>query len=74
MSVFFQAAAYQAFMRAHSHIETKRREPWLYDASTLALIRDALRKRYALLDFWLVCTPMYIHTSYTYIQYIHHYL
>ncbi|CAB3247164.1 unnamed protein product [Arctia plantaginis] len=60
MTRWYQAAAYQAFMRAHSHIETKRREPWLYDASTLALLRDALRKRYALLDFWY--TLFYEHT------------
>ncbi|XP_075987890.1 glucosidase 2 subunit alpha isoform X2 [Anticarsia gemmatalis] len=52
MTRWYQAGAYQAFFRAHSHIETKRREPWLYDAATLALIRDALRRRYALLDFW----------------------
>lgn len=52
MTRWYQAGAYQAFFRAHSHLETKRREPWLYDAPTLALIRDALRRRYALLDFW----------------------
>ncbi|XP_060808019.1 neutral alpha-glucosidase AB [Amyelois transitella] len=52
MTRWYQAGAYQSFFRAHSHIETKRREPWLYDADTLALIRDANRRRYALLDFW----------------------
>ncbi|XP_053620573.1 neutral alpha-glucosidase AB [Plodia interpunctella] len=52
MTRWYQAGAYQPFFRAHSHIETKRREPWLYDAQTLSLIRDANRRRYALLDFW----------------------
>ncbi|XP_023954548.1 neutral alpha-glucosidase AB [Bicyclus anynana] len=52
MTRWYQAGAYQAFFRAHSHIETKRREPWLFDATTLARIRDAVRRRYALLDFW----------------------
>lgn len=52
MARWYQAGAYQAFFRAHSHIETKRREPWLYDPATMALIRDANRRRYALLDFW----------------------
>ncbi|XP_050680339.1 neutral alpha-glucosidase AB [Leptidea sinapis] len=52
MTRWYQAGAFQAFFRAHSHIETKRREPWLYDATTLARIRDAVRRRYALLDFW----------------------
>ncbi|XP_032524398.2 neutral alpha-glucosidase AB [Danaus plexippus] len=52
MTRWYQAAAYQPFFRAHSHIETKRREPWLYPAATMGRIRDAVRRRYALLDFW----------------------
>ncbi|XP_045457347.1 neutral alpha-glucosidase AB [Melitaea cinxia] len=52
MTRWYQAGAYQAFFRAHSHLETKRREPWLYDAATTARLRDAVRRRYALLDFW----------------------
>ncbi|XP_028027500.1 neutral alpha-glucosidase AB [Bombyx mandarina] len=60
MTRWYQAAAFQPFFRAHSHIETKRREPWLYPAATTALIRDANRKRYALLDFWY--TLFYEHT------------
>lgn len=61
MTRWYQAGAYQAFFRAHSHIETKRREPWLYDASTTARIRDAVRRRYALLDFWY--TLFYEHSQ-----------
>nr|BBD49479.1 alpha-glucosidase [Samia ricini] len=49
---WYQAGAYQPFFRAHSHIETKRHEPWLYEPATTALIRDANRRRYALIDFW----------------------
>ncbi|XP_041985617.1 neutral alpha-glucosidase AB [Aricia agestis] len=60
MTRWYQAGAYQAFFRAHSHIETKRREPWLYDSTTLSRIRDALRRRYVLLDFWY--TLFYEHT------------
>ncbi|XP_048486007.1 neutral alpha-glucosidase AB [Plutella xylostella] len=52
MTRWYQAGAYQPFFRAHSHIETKRREPWLFTASTTQLIRDAVRRRYALIDFW----------------------
>lgn len=26
---WYQAAAYQPFFRAHAHMDTKRREPWL---------------------------------------------
>ncbi|CAH2061938.1 unnamed protein product, partial [Iphiclides podalirius] len=60
MTRWYQAGAYQAFFRAHSHIETKRREPWLYEAATMGLLRDAVRRRYALLDFWY--TLFYEHT------------
>lgn len=52
MTRWYQAGAFQAFFRAHSHIETKRREPWLYEPATTALLRDAARRRYALIDFW----------------------
>ncbi|XP_063543327.1 neutral alpha-glucosidase AB isoform X2 [Cydia strobilella] len=52
MTRWYQAGSLQPFFRAHSHIETKRREPWLYAPATAALIRDALRRRYALIDYW----------------------
>ncbi|XP_035450853.2 neutral alpha-glucosidase AB isoform X1 [Spodoptera frugiperda] len=52
MTRWYQAGAFQPFFRAHSHIETKRREPWLYEPATTALLRDATRRRYALIDFW----------------------
>lgn len=48
----FQAGAYQPFFRAHSHHETKRREPWLFDNEYKMLIREAIRARYALLPLW----------------------
>ncbi|KAI8433613.1 hypothetical protein MSG28_015632 [Choristoneura fumiferana] len=54
MTRWYQAGAYQPFFRAHSHIETKRREPWLYEPATTALLRDALRRRYALIDYWFI--------------------
>lgn len=50
--VFLQAAAFQPFFRAHSHIDTRRREPWLFDEHTLLLTREALRKRYSFLPLW----------------------
>jgi alpha 1,3-glucosidase len=50
--VFLKAAAFQPFFRTHSHIDTKRREPWLFDEQTLLLIREAIRKRYSFLPLW----------------------
>lgn len=49
---WYQAGAYQPFFRAHAHIETKRREPWLFGEPTLTRIREAVRERYQLLPYW----------------------
>lgn len=49
---WYQAGALQPFFRAHAHLDTARREPWLLDPPSTALIRAAVRQRYALLPFW----------------------
>ncbi|KNE70216.1 hypothetical protein AMAG_15185 [Allomyces macrogynus ATCC 38327] len=63
---WYQAAAFQPFFRAHAHIDTKRREPWLFDDLTTRRIRDAVRRRYRYLptvatafwDAWAQGTPV----------------
>ncbi|KAL7424252.1 glucosidase II [Cryptotrichosporon argae] len=47
-----QAGAFMPFFRAHAHIDTKRREPYLYDELIRGLLRDAIRLRYTLLPVW----------------------
>ncbi|GCC43684.1 hypothetical protein chiPu_0027750, partial [Chiloscyllium punctatum] len=49
---WYQAGAYQPFFRAHAHLDTPRREPWLFGDDNKLLIRTAIRERYALLPFW----------------------
>ncbi|XP_069750277.1 neutral alpha-glucosidase AB-like isoform X2 [Narcine bancroftii] len=49
---WYQAAAYQPFFRAHAHLDTPRREPWLFGEDNKQLIRAAIRQRYTLLPFW----------------------
>lgn len=49
---WYQAGAFQPFMRSHSHIDTKRREPWLFPEATRLVIREAIRQRYSYLPFW----------------------
>ncbi|NWY93494.1 GANAB glucosidase, partial [Loxia curvirostra] len=49
---WYQAGAFQPFFRAHAHLDTARREPWLLSPEHLALVRSALRRRYALLPLW----------------------
>ena len=48
-------------MRAHSHIFTRRREPWLFDQEVIDLVRDALRVRYSYLPYWY--TVFYQHNK-----------
>ncbi|KAL6767918.1 GLC2A [Auxenochlorella protothecoides x Auxenochlorella symbiontica] len=46
---WYQVAAFYPFFRAHAHIETKRREPWLFGEETTGRIRSALQQRYRIL-------------------------
>jgi alpha 1,3-glucosidase len=47
-----KAGAFQPFMRAHAHLDTKRREPYLFDTEDMNIIRDAIRLRYSFLPLW----------------------
>lgn len=38
-------------MQGHAHLETARREPWLFGEPTTTRIRDAIRARYAMLPY-----------------------
>eukprot|EP00045_Choanoeca_perplexa_P014658 m.174061 g.174061 ORF g.174061 m.174061 type:complete len:906 (+) comp16750_c0_seq2:34-2751(+) len=49
---WYQAGSYQPFMRAHAHLDTKRREPYLLEERERGIVRDAVRGRYQLLPFW----------------------
>ncbi|XP_066107837.1 neutral alpha-glucosidase AB isoform X2 [Saccopteryx bilineata] len=49
---WYQMGAYQPFFRAHAHLDTGRREPWLLPSQYRDIIRDALGQRYSLLPFW----------------------
>jgi len=56
---WYQAASFQPFFRSHAHLDSKRREPWLFSAGEMKLIRDAIRTRYSFLPFWY--TQFYEH-------------
>ncbi|SRR5258708_3310473 len=49
---WYQVGAFAPFFRAHAHIDTKRREPYLYDEPHKSMFRDILRLRYSLLPVW----------------------
>ncbi|KAK9458254.1 glycosyl hydrolases family 31-domain-containing protein [Dipodascopsis uninucleata] len=46
---WYQAGAFYPFFRGHAHIESKRREPWLFGEPYTSYIRDAIRLRYQLM-------------------------
>ncbi|KAJ2161329.1 glucosidase II [Coemansia sp. RSA 552] len=49
---WYQLGIWYPFFRAHAHIDTKRREPWVLGEPYLTHIRDAIRERYRLLPYW----------------------
>lgn len=49
---WYQLAAFYPFFRAHAHLDTKRREPWLFGEPYTSHIREAIRVRYALLPYF----------------------
>lgn len=46
---WYQTGIWYPFFRAHAHIDSRRREPYLFDEPYLSVMRDAIRLRYALL-------------------------
>ncbi|DBA85180.1 TPA: hypothetical protein ACH3X2_005892 [Trebouxia sp. C0005] len=46
-----QLGTYYPFFRGHGHLETKRREPWLFGEDNTRRNRQSLRERYALLPY-----------------------
>ncbi|KAJ9118822.1 hypothetical protein QFC24_006021 [Naganishia onofrii] len=49
---WYQAGAFMPFFRAHAHIDTKRREPYLYDEPYKGIMRETIRLRYTMLPIW----------------------
>lgn len=49
---WYQAGSWQPFFRAHAHIDTKRREPWLFGGEVLGRIRKSVATRYSYLPYW----------------------
>lgn len=49
---WFQAGIWYPFFRAHAHIDTKRREPWLFGEPYTSIIRAAIVTRYQFLPYW----------------------
>lgn len=48
---WYQTGIFTPFFRAHAHLDTRRREPWLFGEETTALLRSAISIRYQLLPY-----------------------
>lgn len=46
---WYQTSVFHPFFRGHAHLDTKRREPWLFSEPTKNAIRDVIRLRYTYL-------------------------
>ena len=49
---WYQVGIMGPFFRAHAHIDTKRREPYLLEEPYKGMVKDILRLRYAMLPIW----------------------
>ncbi|CAM6086153.1 unnamed protein product [Calypogeia fissa] len=49
---WYQLGAYYPFFRGHAHLDTKRREPWIFGEPYTSLIREAIHTRYSLLPYF----------------------
>lgn len=49
---WYQAGAFTPFFRAHAHLDTKRREPWVYGEPYTTILRQTAMIRYSLLPYW----------------------
>ncbi|EIW80508.1 glycoside hydrolase family 31 protein [Coniophora puteana RWD-64-598 SS2] len=49
---WYGVGIFNPFFRAHAHIDTKRREPYLLDEPYRSILRDMIRLRYAMLPVW----------------------
>ncbi|KAI5461534.1 glycosyl hydrolases family 31-domain-containing protein [Mariannaea sp. PMI_226] len=49
---WYQAGAFYPFFRAHAHIDSRRREPYLLGEPYTQIVTAALRLRYSLLPAW----------------------
>lgn len=46
---WYQAGLWYPFFRAHAHLDSARREPYLFEPKIRSIIRDSIRLRYSLL-------------------------
>jgi alpha 1,3-glucosidase len=58
---FYRLGIFMPFFRAHAHIDSVRREPWMFDTTTLKTVRNLIVLRYKLLAY--LYTQFYLYHS-----------
>ncbi len=51
MTRWYQLGTYYPFFRGHAHLESQRREPWLFGEEATRRIREAIRQRYRMMPY-----------------------
>lgn len=49
---WYQVGAFQPFFRGHAHLDTNRREPWIFGEPYTNVIASAIRTRYSFIPYW----------------------
>eukprot|EP00124_Ichthyophonus_hoferi_P000356 Ihof_evm23s12 gene=Ihof_evmTU23s12 len=52
MTRWYQAGIFYPFFRAHAHLDTNRREPWMFTPEDMKRFATAIKVRYAMLPIW----------------------
>jgi len=58
------AALGYGFFRNHAHLETPRREPYMYDEDVMVRVKEAIQLRYQLLPLWYTLFERYHRLGY----------
>eukprot|EP00727_Mastigamoeba_balamuthi_P011057 m51a1_g6574 putative neutral alpha-glucosidase ab-like (948) ;mRNA; r:191047-194366 len=60
---WYQAACWHPFFRAHAHIESRRREPFMFADPHLSAMREAVQTRYRFLPYWYTLARQHAQTG-----------
>jgi len=60
---WYQLGTFMPYFRAHSEINTKRREPWLFEKREFEIVKESIKERYRLLPYWYSCFEEHCKTA-----------
>jgi len=60
---WYQLGSFMPYFRGHSDKRYDRREPWLVDEEYFPIIKESIREKYRLLQYWYTCFEEYCRTG-----------